>query len=936
MNCPSCNCQMPEGGRFCPSCGAELLAATTPLARSFQAEVASARYAVEPTRPRRAEADAAQRSRFLPGTMLKGRYRIVGLVGGGGMGDVYRADDLKLGQPVALKFLPRRFADDPARLEYFHNEVRLARQVSHPNVCRVYDIDEVEGQHFLSMEYVDGEDLATLSRRIGRLPTDKGIEIARQLCAGLAAAHDRGVLHRDLKPANVMLDGRGQVRITDFGLARRSEEKGGEPPPRGYPVGTLGYMAPEQLAGGEATVRSDLYALGLVLYELFTGRPAFQAHPQAGARQAGTPPAEVARIREGSSVVTPSSIVEEIDPAVEEVILRCLEKDPQERPPSALAVAAGLPGGDPLAAALAAGQTPSPELVAAAGTAGGLRPAVGAACLAALLLGLAVVALLSDQATVIGRVRREIVIGGVRREMKKPEALEERAHEIIESLGYGRERGDSAYGFDYDEEYLQHVDQDPSATRWDNLDAGRPAAMYFWYRQSPQDLCPIERFASAVTLRDPPPVAAGMISIRLDLHGRLLGLHVVPPPGEESGAEEQAQAPDWSDLFAQAELQKQGLRAADHLEWSLALYADHWSAWEGKLAEGAMRVEAASYRGKPVCFELFWPEWTSPERAPPFFRRAAGSAQKSQAGRTMSDALALVIFVAAALLARRNLRLGRSDRKGAVKVALYVFCLGMLAWLFGASHVAHFSRELSLFYPTFIWNVYAATWFFAVYLALEPYVRRLWPQTLISWNRLLAGRFRDRLVGRDLLVGALVGTSWAILYPLSVLAAVWLGAPAGLRRTMAPSTLLEGQHLAAHALYEAQYALVVGLNSLLTLLLLRSLLRNQWLAGGLFVVIWAAIVGLGSHSYMYWLTAGIFWGSAVYVLTRHGLVTYLAAHVCFLLLRSFPITADYQAWYWGKSLFALAIVAGIGAYAFYICSAARPRLAVTRAEIEPY
>jgi serine/threonine-protein kinase len=865
------------------------------------------------------EADSAPRGRFLPGTMLAGRYRIVGLVGGGGMGEVYRADDLKLGQPVALKFLPRRFADDPARLEYFHNEVRLARQVSHPNVCRVHDIGEVEGQHFLSMEYVDGEDLATLIRRIGRLAVDKGIEIARQLCAGLAAAHDRGVLHRDLKPSNVMLDGRGQVRITDFGLARRSEEKEGDR----EQAGTPGYMAPEQLAGGEATVRSDLYALGLVLYELFTGRPAFQAHPQAGTR-----PAEVARSREGSSVVTPSSIVEEIDPAVEEVILRCLEKDPRERPPSALAVAAGLPGGDPLAAALAAGQTPSPELVAAAGKAGGLRLAVGAACLAGLLLGLGVVALLSDQATVVGRVRRE---------MKKPEALEETAHEIIKSLGYGQwERGDSEYGFDYDEDYLQHVDQDRSATRWDNLDTGHPAAMYFWYRQSPQDLCPTERFASAVTLRDPPPVASCMISVRLDLQGRLLGLHTVPLPVEDSGAEAEAQAPEWPELFVQADLQQQGLRATDHLEWSPALYADRWSAWEGKLAEGEIRVEAASYRGKPVYFELLWPEWTSPERAQPFFRRAAGSAQKSQAGRTMNDALALIIFVAAALLARRNLHLGRSDRKGAVKVALCVFCLGMLAWLFGASHVVHFSRELSLFYPTFIWNVYAATWFFLVYLALEPYVRRLWPETLISWNRLLAGRLRDRLLGRDLLVGALVGTAWAILYPLSVLAAAWLGAPAGLRRTMAPSTLLEGQHLAAHALYEAQYALVVGLSSLLTLLLLRFLLRNQWLAGALFVVIWAAVVGLGSHSYVYWLTASIFWGSVVFVLTRHGLVTYLAALVCFLLLRSFPITADYQAWYWGKSLFALAIVAGIGAYAFYICSAARPRLAVTRANAEPY
>ena len=150
--------------------------------------------------------------RFVPGTMLADRYRIVSMLGKGGMGEVYRADDLTLGQSVALKLLPDELAFDRKRLEYFYREVRLSRQISHPNVCRVYDIAEVDGRRFLSMEYVDGEDLKGLLRRVGRFPQDRGIEIARQLCAGLAAAHDRGVLHRDLKPANVMIDGRGHVR----------------------------------------------------------------------------------------------------------------------------------------------------------------------------------------------------------------------------------------------------------------------------------------------------------------------------------------------------------------------------------------------------------------------------------------------------------------------------------------------------------------------------------------------------------------------------------------------------------------------------------------------------------------------------------------------------------------------------------------------------
>ncbi len=205
--------------------------------------------------------------------MLADRYRIVALIGRGGMGEVYRADDLKLGQPVALKFLPDNVAHDADRLARFHQEVRMARQVAHPNVCRVYDIGEADGQHFLSMEYVDGEDLASLLRRIGRLPADKATELARQLCAGLASAHDRGVLHRDLKPANVLIDGRGRVRIADFGLAGLSEDQRD----RHEVAGTPGYMAPEQYVGQGTTTRTDVYALGLVLYEMFTGKPAFSA-----------------------------------------------------------------------------------------------------------------------------------------------------------------------------------------------------------------------------------------------------------------------------------------------------------------------------------------------------------------------------------------------------------------------------------------------------------------------------------------------------------------------------------------------------------------------------------------------------------------------------------------------------------------------------------
>src|SRR5271169_6793772 len=209
--------------------------------------------------------------RFVSGTLLGGRYRIIGLLGRGGMGEVYRATDLALGQSVALKFLPEEASHNPRLLERFHGEVRVARQVSHPNVCRVYDIGEAEGTPFISMEYVDGEDLASLLLRIGRLPADKALETARKICAGLAAAHDRGIIHRDLKPQNIMMNKRGEVVIMDFGLAAIADQLSGAEARNGTPA----YMAPEQLKGAEVTARSDIYALGLVLYEIFTGKRPF-------------------------------------------------------------------------------------------------------------------------------------------------------------------------------------------------------------------------------------------------------------------------------------------------------------------------------------------------------------------------------------------------------------------------------------------------------------------------------------------------------------------------------------------------------------------------------------------------------------------------------------------------------------------------------------
>ena len=280
--------------------------------RSIAETVASASLAAESAADisRISSAVVEDEGRFVPGTLLGGRYRIIGLLGRGGMGEVYRATDLTLGQSVALKFLPQEAARNQRLLERFHGEVRVARLVSHPNVCRVYDIGQVEGVPFISMEYVDGEDLASLLLRIGRLPADKALETARKLCAGLAAAHDRGVIHRDLKPQNIMINKRGEVVIMDFGLAAIADQLSGPEVRNGTPA----YMSPEQLKGAGVTAKSDLYALGLVFYELFTGKRPYEASSLQ----------QLIDLQDSVRFTNMTSVAADIDPAVEKVIRKCL------------------------------------------------------------------------------------------------------------------------------------------------------------------------------------------------------------------------------------------------------------------------------------------------------------------------------------------------------------------------------------------------------------------------------------------------------------------------------------------------------------------------------------------------------------------------------------------------------------------------------------
>jgi serine/threonine protein kinase len=251
-------------------------------------------------------------------TALARRYDVLAEAGHGNMGNVYKARDRETGETVALKLIKPEFASEPGMIERFKNELLFARKITHKNVCRVYDFHRVGGVAYTSMEFVEGESLRSVLNRFGSLPLRKGIDLTFQICSGLKEAHAQGIVHRDLKPENVMVDSQGNVKIMDFGIARSMEAVTRL---TGAMVGTPAYMAPEQAEGKPVDCRTDIYSLGLILYEIFTGKQAFS----------GDNPVTVALKQMRESPVSPHEIEPAIPVSIERATLRCLEKDPAKR-----------------------------------------------------------------------------------------------------------------------------------------------------------------------------------------------------------------------------------------------------------------------------------------------------------------------------------------------------------------------------------------------------------------------------------------------------------------------------------------------------------------------------------------------------------------------------------------------------------------------------
>jgi serine/threonine-protein kinase len=874
------------GERVCPSCGLDLDAAVRETLIKVDlhgdGDAASNTESVKPgLQMHTALGHSIDGAMFVPGTLILDRYRIVGLLGRGGMGEVYRADDLKLGQAVALKFLPEALANDDASLTRFHREVRIARQVSHPNVCRVFDIGETNGFQFLSMEYIDGEDLDSLLRRIGRLPEDKAIELSRQLCAGLAAAHDAGVLHRDLKPANVMIDGRGRARITDFGLAVVFEHLRVDDGLAGTPA----YMAPEQFSGGAATAKSDIYALGLVLYELFTGKQAFQAHNLAG----------YIKLHRESVPPTPTSLVRDLDPLVESAILRCIDKDPANRPASALTVASALPGGDPLFAALAAGETPSPEMVAAAGEKLGLRVWVAASLFSAILVALVVTVVIGSTANVLDVAPFET----------PPEILRHRAREVTSQLGYPDRPTDTGDGMHYDMSYLRYLDGNGTPEEnWARIATMRPVPVHYWYRESPDYLqvTAMEHGSGELTEEDPPANTAGMNGLELDAQGNLRSFYSVAPTTEVQ-VQQVDSATDWKKVLALAGLDDALLQRAEP-EWIPRNAYDSRVAWTGTYPgqdEPKLRVEAASRRGKVVSFDVIEP-WVRPERSP------LTTGQKAN-GIFVISLFGLVV-IGATLLARSNLKNGKGDNRGALRFAVFVGLSYVLSWAFAAHHVptageaTMFSQAVanSLFYGGLVW---------LLYIALEPLVRRRWPTAIITWSRVLDGRLRDPLVGRDLMVGVFAGVCMTLLDGVQRLL-TGDTAPSGLYNL---DSLISGRRFLGWFFGSMAIFMLFPLLVFFVLFLIRALLRNEWLVAVIFVIL-AIIPGILFGMSAGFVVVNIFFFLGIFLLAvRWGLFAVVVAFWISQILVQ-PFSLDLSAWYAGTSSAVVLVVFGLAVYGF--------------------
>jgi serine/threonine-protein kinase len=596
--------------------------------------------------------------------------------------------------------------------------------------------------------------------------------------------------------------------------------------------------------------------------------------------------------------------VKDIDPGVERVILHCLAPDPADRPDSATAVAMALPGGDPLAAALAAGETPSPEMVAGAGATIGISVRGAVSCLAVLVLSLIAGSWLGDRGLISGDASLDL----------PPEVLAAKAREIARSLGYQGKPRDRAFRMAYDTDYIRHLsstnDRRPMRDR-------RPSPIYFWYRESPVPLLPGS--LGGVKYLDPPATLPGMLALQLDSAGYLIQLRAVPEPASPTPQPFE----NWTTLFAAAGLE---LRDFEEIgpQWAPPLLPDARKAWKGNYPgqpEPPVRVEAGTVAGRIAYFRVFHP-WTNPRDSEPARTVSVRTGSTAFASSPGTAIWWWAFSLLASGLALHNLRNGRGDRRGAFRVAMYIFLM-QLAQATAAGDLAHpFERELLAVYR----SVMLAVQVWLAYIGLEPLARRIWPQTLISWSRLLAGRWRDPLLGRDLLIGVAAGCAFT-----ATVGMLWIAAPSGTLVRTAGYALPAGLGSFIDMIVTPMCApLFIGFTFVVSISAIWLVLGRRWAAAILgWMICTVAFSSIGSGVQpraVIWTIAAAITGLFVVLLVRVGVTAMVAANFAVLLNFSLLGGWDLSAWHQQPGRLNALLLLALGVYAFHTALAGRPIL----------
>jgi serine/threonine-protein kinase len=659
-------------------------------------------------------------------------------------------------------------------------------------------------------------------------------------------------------------------------------------------AGTPAYMAPEQLLGREVTPRSDIYALGLVLYELFTGRRAFNV----------TTLNELIEQHQSGTVTPPREIVAALDPAIERAILRCLGPNPAHRPASALAVSAALPGGDPLAAALAAGETPSPEMVRAAG-----EGALTSVRQAVTLLAVAIASMALAYALALRSSALELL-----RPPFSADVLAQKARDAAQQLGYTERAADEAYGFSWDSALIDHLRGNAQRRSVAELVAHRPSPLLFWYRRSQSPMLGGQFHhdlltPGIVTRDDPAPIESGMMELVFDHEGRLRSFEAIAPQ-VETDAPSAIGAVDWSPVFALAGLDRATMQSA-RPEWNWLASADTRLAWTGTWPGGEpLRVEAAARDGRPVAFQASGP-WTSPSRVP------EPDDEEAAATFLVLFSLILLVVIGASVLARKHLREGRGDRRGAQALGSAVAGTLWLLWICQV-HLSATIGMLGIFLLVIVTTVFYAALFWSIYLALEPFVRRYWPQTLVSWTTILSGRIGDPIVGRETLIGVAIGGLIGVLIHLSDImsggGATWVET----------SLLLHTRQAAGTLLMQAVYAVRTALFFFYLIFVFRLLLRNQWVAALAFVAVFTLLDALDpSRAALQLLNTFVYFAVLAFAVLRWGLTALTAAVLTAGLLLNMPATTDLSSWHMGSTILLATVLLALAGWAFRAAIAAR-------------